>query len=221
MLAVASRYPGATVRLQADTVSAMLVDGTEVEFRPIGPDDKPLLERGMAKLSPASRRLRFMSSVDNLSRSQLAYLTEIDHQAHLAWGALVAGEPVAVARIIRHPDESASAEIAITVVDEWQRRGVGKLLVRLLAEVGRSLGVERFDFEALAENQGIVRLLGGFGAVHSLSEGVVSGSLPVAAIEPAMFSGGELLELAQIARRRDAAGRTRPVNLPGSASSGE
>jgi GNAT superfamily N-acetyltransferase len=188
------------VRLPADTVGAMLTDGTEVEFRPIGPDDKALLERGMAKLSPASRRLRFMSSIDNLSRSQLAYLTEIDHQTHLAWGALVAGEPVAVARLIRRSDASASAEIAITVVDDWQRRGVGELLIRLMAEIARSLGVERFDFEALAENEGILRLLGGLGAVHALSEGVVSGSLAVAGIEPAMFTSGNLLELAESAR---------------------
>ena len=209
------------MRLPADTVSAMLTDGTEVEFRPIGPDDKHLLERGMAKLSPASRRLRFMSSIDNLSRSQLAYLTEIDHQTHLAWGALVAGEPVAVARLIRRSDASASAEIAITVVDDWQRRGVGELLVRLMAEIGRSIGVERFDFEALAENKGILHLLGGLGADHALSEGVVSGSLAVAGIEPAMFTGGNLLELAESARHPGTDRRTRTVSLPGPGSSGE
>ena len=204
--------------LQTGTVSAVLADGAEVEFRPVGPDDKPLLERGMANLSPASRRLRFMSSVDNLSRSQLAYLTEIDHRSHLAWGALAAGEPVAVARLIRRPD-SPSAEIAITVVDDWQGRGVGRLLVRLLAEIGRSVGIETFDFEALPENQGIVRLLGGFGAVHSLSEGVVSGSLPIATIEPATFFGGDLLELADDARQSGET--TRTVKLSGPGSGGE
>ena len=208
------------MRRPADTVSAVLTDGTEVQFRPIGSDDKPLLERGMAKLSPASRRLRFMSSIDNLSRSQLAYLTEIDHQTHLAWGALVAGEPVAVARLIRRSDASASAEIAITVVDDWQRRGVGELLIRLMAEIGRSLGVERFDFEALAENKGILRLLGGLGAVHALSGGVASGSLPVAGIEPATFNGGNILELAESARHPGADRRTQ-VSLPGPGSSGE
>ena len=205
--------------LPTGTVSAVLADGAEVEFRPVGPDDKPLLERGMANLSPASRRLRFMSSVDNLSRSQLAYLTEIDHRSHLAWGALAAGEPVAVARLIRRSDVSPSAEIAITVVDDWQGRGVGTLLVRLLAEIGRSLGIETFDFEALPENQGIVRLLGGFGAVHSLSEGVVSGALPIATIEPATFFGGDLLELADDARRSGET--TRPVKLSGPVSGGE
>jgi GNAT superfamily N-acetyltransferase len=209
------------VRPRADTVRAVLADGTEVEFRPIGPDDKPLLERGMAKLSPASRRLRFMSSIDNLSRSQLAYLTEIDHQTHLAWGALVAGEPVAVARLIRRSDASASAEIAITVVDDWQRRGIGELLVRLLAELGRSLGIERFDFEALAENQGILRLLGGLGAIHGLSEGVVSGSLAVAGIEPALFIRGNPLDLAEGARHPGTDRKARTVSLPGPASSEE
>ena len=72
--------------LQDSAVTAVLADGTEVELRPVGPDDKPLLEQGMAMLSPASRRLRFMSPIENLSRSQLAYLTEIDHESHLAWG---------------------------------------------------------------------------------------------------------------------------------------
>ena len=89
-------------------VSAVLADGTEVDFRPIGPDDKPLLEQGMARLSPASRRLRFMSPVENLSRAQLAYLTEIDHNRHVAWGAMVAGAPVAVGRLVRLADSPAS-----------------------------------------------------------------------------------------------------------------
>ena len=182
-------------------VTTLLTDGTEVVLRPIGPDDKSLLEQGMAKLSATSRRLRFMSSIENLSKSQLAYLTEIDHHHHLAWGAMVSGQPVAVGRLVRLADPTESAEIAITVLDEWQGRGLGKLLVRLLAEIGRSVGIERVVFEALAENEGIVRLLSRFGAIYDLDEGVVTGSLEIGAIEAVPILAGDLLELAAAVRR--------------------
>ena len=188
------------MKLQDAVVTSVLADGTEVDFRPVGPDDKPLLEQGMAMLSPASRRLRFMTSIENLSRSQLAYLTEIDHQSHLAWGAMVGGRPVAVGRLVRLPDLPATAEIALTVVDDWHGRGIGKLLVRLLAEIARSLGIERFAFEALPENERIVRLFDRFGATHELSDGVVSGSFEIGSIEPVSLEGGDLLELATAAR---------------------
>ncbi|MEX0698158.1 MAG: N-acetyltransferase, partial [Acidimicrobiia bacterium] len=76
-----------------------------VALRPVEPDDKPLLEAGMARLSPTSRRLRFMAPVDTLTRAQLAYLTEIDHHNHVAWGVLVDDQPVAVARMVRLTDD--------------------------------------------------------------------------------------------------------------------
>jgi RimJ/RimL family protein N-acetyltransferase len=189
------------LELQDAAVTAALADGTEVELRPVGPDDKPLLEQGMAMLSPASRRLRFMSPIENLSRSQLAYLTEIDHESHLAWGVTAGGQPVAVGRLVRLAASPEVAEIAITVVDEWQRRGIGQILVRVLAEIGRSVDIERFAFEALPENEGIVRLLGRFGATHEFGEGIVSGSLEIALIDPVPFLSGNILELATAARR--------------------
>jgi GNAT superfamily N-acetyltransferase len=201
MLAVASTEQGAAMKLQNTAVTAVLADGTEVDLRPVGPDDKPLLEEGMALLSPNSRRLRFMSPIENLSRSQLAYLTEIDHDSHLAWGATVAGLPVAVGRLVRLTEFPHIAEIALTVVDNWQGRGVGKLLVRVLAEIGRSVGIELFVFEALPENEGIVRLLGRLGATHAYRDGIVSGSLEIASIEPVAFLKGNILELATAARR--------------------
>lgn len=184
----------------AGSVTALLNDGTEVELRPIGPEDKELLQKGMALLSPDSRRLRFMAPIENLSRSQLAYLTELDHHWHLAWGVTVAGQPVAVGRLVRMPGSGEAAEIALTVLDDWQGKGLGKLLVRVLAEVGRSVGIERIVFEALPDNTRIVQLLKSFGATHRLDQGVVTGSFEIASIEPALVAGGRLLELAEVAR---------------------
>lgn len=185
----------------AATIGARLANGTEVELRPVVPEDKPLLEQGMTLLSPASRRLRFLSAVDHLSPAQLDYLTDVDHQSHVAWGVLWHGNPVALGRLVRLPERPDAAELAVTVVDRWQRQGLGHLLVTVLAEVARAVGIEHVVFEALAENQGILRLLRPFGATHSISEGIVTGEFDVAAVPAPIGITGDLLALAADARR--------------------
>lgn len=181
--------------------TARLADGTVVSLRPIGPDDKPLLEEGMSQLSDTSRRFRFMAPIARLSRSQLAYLTEIDHSAHIAWGALVDDRPVAIGRIVRLDEDLETAELAITVVDDWQRRGLGSVLVRILAELGRSLGLRRFTYVALPENRGITALLAGFGAEQELVDGIITGTFDIGDIDPPDLIAGDLGELATAARR--------------------
>ncbi|MGQ0847831.1 MAG: GNAT family N-acetyltransferase [Actinomycetota bacterium] len=166
-------------------LTTRLDDGTEIVLRPVGPDDKQLLEEGMARLSPESRRLRFLAPIDQLSRSQLAYLTEVDQQNHIAWGALVDGAPVAIARLVRLAEPSTDAELAVTVVDGWQRRGLGSLLVRLMVALARPVGIERIVFTALPENRAIILLFQGLGAVIEVEDGLVSGTLTLAAPLPA------------------------------------
>lgn len=183
-------------------VKTRLADGTEVLLRPISPDDKPLLEEGMSRLSPDSRRLRFMAPVETLSRAQLTYLTEIDHRHHLAWGVLRGDEPVAVGRAVRLHDDPTAAEVAITVVDEYQRRGIGRLLIELLAEVSRRLGIERFTFEALPENDAMLSLLRSYGADYHLGEGVVAGQLDLRSIPAPALSMGEVEALTLRAQAR-------------------
>jgi RimJ/RimL family protein N-acetyltransferase len=169
-----------------------LGDGTLVSLRPIGPDDKPLLEEGMARLSPQSKRLRFMAPVESLSRAQLVYLTEIDHRDHIAWGVLHDEQPVAVARIVRIHDDPKSAELAVTVIDDFQRRGIARLLITVMAELARNLGIERFVFEALPENDALLALLRGFGASYEMTGGVVSGSVSVNRIPAPVLEGDPL-----------------------------
>jgi RimJ/RimL family protein N-acetyltransferase len=180
-----------------------LRDGTKVSLRPVRPDDKALLEEGMSRLSPQSRRLRFMAPVEALTRAQLAYLTEIDHRDHVAWGVLCDEQPVGVARFVRLPDNPGAAELAVTVLDEFQRRGVATLLVSVLAELARDLGIERFVFEALPENEALLKLLSGLGAEYEMTEGVISGSVGLAGI-PDPVVQGDPLTLGQIAQQRSA-----------------
>jgi len=158
-------------------IETELSDGTPLLIRQIGPDDKRLLVAGMRRLSERSRRQRFLTPTEQLSRAQLSYLTEIDQRDHQAWGALIDGEPVAIGRFVRtHDDE---AEVALTVIDEWQKRGLGTMLLRLLAEEAERVGIKRFTFVYLPENVAIAQLLAKFGTVGRLEDGLLTASLPV------------------------------------------
>ncbi len=160
-----------------------LRDGASIRVRPIGPGDKPQLQRGFERLSGDSVYKRFLSPLTELRPMDLIYLTEVDHHDHEALIAFdeQTGEPVGVARYVRSATDPAAAEFAITVVDDWQRRGVGTELIRRLSDRARQEGVKRFTAVLLAENhemRGLLEKLGGFrlrGGVSSVID--VEGSL--------------------------------------------
>jgi GNAT superfamily N-acetyltransferase len=141
----------------------VLDDGTRVRFRPIRPDDKERLAAGLARLSPASRYLRFFRNVDHFTADQLRYLTEVDFVDHYAWIADLPdlpGEPgVGVARWIRLRDAPREAEAAVTVVDEMQGRGIGTALLWVLGRSALERGVDAFRVAVLGDNHPMLHLL--------------------------------------------------------------
>jgi RimJ/RimL family protein N-acetyltransferase len=143
-----------------------LRDGAVVVVREVRPGDAALLADGFARLSEESRRLRFLSAKERLTAAELRYFTEVDHHDHEALGALdeTDGRGLGVARYIRHPDDPEAAEVAVTVVDEWQRRGLGTELLTRLIDRAREEGVRRFTALVSADNDATIGLLQGVGA---------------------------------------------------------
>jgi GNAT superfamily N-acetyltransferase len=139
--------------------SVVLDDGTKVHLRLIRPDDKDLMLRAWERLSPESRYRRFFAAKTGLTDAELRYLTEVDHVDHVAIGATRKrrGKPEAlgVARCIRFPDRPTVADVAITVVDDAQRKGLGRILLSRLIAAARERGIERFSCDVLAENDGM------------------------------------------------------------------
>jgi GNAT superfamily N-acetyltransferase len=141
--------------------SVVLRDGSVVLIRQVQSGDAPLLAEGFARLSAESRRLRFLMSKSNLTPAELRYFTEIDHHDHEALGALnpVDGRGLGVARYIRHAEDPAGAEVAVTVIDEWQRRGLGTELLNRLADRARQEGICHFTALVSSDNAGVQGLL--------------------------------------------------------------
>jgi RimJ/RimL family protein N-acetyltransferase len=135
------------------------VDGVPFIVRPIQPDDKAALLEAFQRLSQESVYKRFLSPLKRLTESELAYLTELDHRSHEALVAVAdTGEMIGVTRCVRQKEDPTRAEVAVTVVDDWQQRGVGTALLGLLARRAREEGVQSFTGVCLARNQEMLQL---------------------------------------------------------------
>lgn len=145
-----------------------LRDGTRVLIRPMDTGDRELVRAGFERLSPESRYRRFLTPMPTLTDRQLAYLTDVDHHDHEAIVALDAetGEGVGVARYVRDADRPERAEAAVTVIDDWQGRGLGTLLLELLAVRAREEGIGLFTALMLASNDEMMELLESLGPVR-------------------------------------------------------
>jgi RimJ/RimL family protein N-acetyltransferase len=148
-----------------------LRDGAEVLIRPVAPGDRDMLASASERLSDASRYSRFLAPTTRLTEPMLDYLTLVDHHDHEALVALDAatGEGVGVARFVRDGAAADRAEAAVTVIDEWQGRGLGTLLLELLAARACDEGVTRFSALVLGTNTAMIELLRQLGPVRVLA----------------------------------------------------
>lgn len=166
---------------------ATLRDGTSVELRLLRPEDKRLLIDGLRRMSPESRFFRFFAHRDHLNPRELAYLTELDHENHVAIGAKTidaSGTEIGlgVARFIRlePPD---IAEAAVTVIDDAQGKGLGRLLFEKLVGAAHERGVRVFRFDVLAENEAMLKLVEHLfpGSSPRFEDGIVTIDCPLPA----------------------------------------
>ncbi len=151
-------------------VSHVLADGTRVTLRPLFPEDREGLRRAFLETSPKTRYLRFLGVVGDLSEAMLRYLTDVDQVNHVAIVATTTTDDLkeerglGVARFIRVEGEPDVAEAAVTVVDAMQKRGLGTLLVRELAEAAKLRGIKRLRADVLADNESMRAILDAAGA---------------------------------------------------------
>lgn len=160
-----------------------LPDGRIVHLRAIRPDDREKLREGFFKLSKTSVRNRFFSVKRDLTPAELSYFTEVDFLHHVALVAeLQVGSdriPAGVGRFVQNQDQPDHSEMAITIIDELQGQGIGRILLLRLVDCARELGVRHLDATVLAQNTRVTRLLRKTGLpLHSsLDEGIRTLSL--------------------------------------------
>ena len=141
-------------------------DGETIRMRPIRPEDALLEQEFVKALSPESRYFRFMSSLRELTATQLARLTQIDYDREMAFIAEIEKNgsklELGVARYAINPD-GTSCEFAIVIADDWHGRGLARRLMGALIDCARSNGLVAINGDILAENSNMLRFVTGLG----------------------------------------------------------
>lgn len=156
---------------EADVV---LSDGRTVHLRPIRPSDAPALAAFHDSLSEQTVYYRFFAPYPHLSARDLERFTQVDYVDRMAFVAFEKGRLVGLGQY--EPVKPGTAELAFTVSDDQQGRGLGSVLLEHLALAARDSGLERFVAEVLPDNR---RMLGtfveaGYRPTQHVADGVVS-----------------------------------------------
>lgn len=141
-----------------------LPDGTGLWVWPLLSTDRRALAAEFKELSPESARRRFLGPVMHLTEAMLQHLVDdvdgVDHVALVVMGETESHDvvPVAIGRIVRYPDQPDAADLAVTVKDDWQGRGVASVLVPMLV-AHRPPGVTRLLTEVSVDNPASLSML--------------------------------------------------------------
>jgi GNAT superfamily N-acetyltransferase len=166
-----------------------LKDGSYATLRLLRPEDRELLKQGFDRLSTESKYTRFLGLKRRLTERDLDYLCDVDHQSHIAIGAVAAdGETgMGVARCVRLDEEEDIAEAAVTVIDACQGKGLGHILLDRLVRAAVERGIRRFRNTVFAENTAMLALIRDMGEAN-----VIERDGPVVTIDAQLPTAEEL-----------------------------
>jgi len=142
-------------RPECYSATETLQDGQRVEIRALSPEDREALEAAVDRVSPLSLYRRFFAVKTFFTEKEAQFFVDVDFKKHVALVAVIdeGGRPVIVGggRYVLVANEKA--EVAFTVIDTCQGKGLGTILLKHLITIARSAGVRQFVAEVLSENR--------------------------------------------------------------------
>ena len=147
------------------TANERLRDGTGIEIRALRREDEADMLAAVSRTGAESLQRRFFTMKRHFSEKELAYFLEIDFRSHVA---IVATTDEAGHKIIAGGGryvvfEPGRAEMAWVVIDAWQGRGIGSLLMRHLVGIAGEAGLKELTAEVLPQNAPMLKVFGKFG----------------------------------------------------------
>jgi acetate---CoA ligase (ADP-forming) len=198
--------PGYPADWEQDSV---LKDGGTVRIRPIAPQDADGLQDLVKGMSTESSYFRFFRVKRELTAEELQEFTNLDYSRRMAFIALIDGRIAGVGRYNVIENDPARAEVAFTVTDGLQGRGIGTLLLFRLTAFARTHGITGFRAFLLADNHAMMRVFrnAGFSLAREIDEGVYTVDFPTLESDAVLEAEGE-------AERRATAASLMPIFYP-------
>jgi ribosomal protein S18 acetylase RimI-like enzyme len=143
----------------------LLRDGSQIEIRALRREDEAEMLAAVGKTSAQSLQRRFFAMKRHFSDKERNFFLNIDFKTHVALVALAeeASRKVIVGGGRYIVFEPGRAEMAFVVVDAWQGRGIGSILMRHLVKIANGAGLRELTAEVLPENAAMLKVFGKFG----------------------------------------------------------
>lgn len=176
-------------------------DGTLLLLRPVLPGDSERTVHGHIYFSSDTLYRRFMTP--RLPTPALMhYLSEVDYVDHFVWVVTDGSDPVADARFVRDENDPTVAEIAFTVADAYQGRGIGTYLISALSIAAEVGGIEKFSARMLSDNGPMRAIMDRYGAVWQREDiGVITTVIDVPHPRHLPFGRDEAEQIRRVARQ--------------------
>jgi RimJ/RimL family protein N-acetyltransferase len=141
-------------------VTETLVDGREVAIRAQRPGDREALHAAVRRASRETLYHRFLAAKRELTEKEEHFFLDVDFvtQVALVAEARENGLAVIVGGCRYMVIEPGRAEVAFSVIDDYQGRGLGTVLMRHITAVGREAGLEELVAEVLADNEPMLKV---------------------------------------------------------------
>jgi GNAT superfamily N-acetyltransferase len=174
------------------TVNVTLKDRSHVLIRALRSSDRQLVADFFRSLSPQSIRYRVFAAKSTLTEAELTYLVELDFISHVGLVAVIveggSERVIGVGRYCRIPlshsrSSPPAAELALTVLDEYQGHGIGTLLLEHLARIARDSGIVELEADVMIGNTKMMQVFSDSGFVihQSLEDGIFHVRFPTTA----------------------------------------
>ncbi|TFV73596.1 GNAT family N-acetyltransferase [Bradyrhizobium frederickii] len=147
------------------SASEHLRDGNLIEVRALRPDDEAGMLAALEATGAQSLQRRFFTTKRHFSDKERSFFMNADFKSHVALVAVAdaAGKSAIVAGGRYIVFEPGRAEMAFVVIDAWQRRGVGSLLMRHLVKLARGAELRQLTAEVLPDNAPMLSVFRKFG----------------------------------------------------------
>jgi GNAT superfamily N-acetyltransferase len=152
---------GPMIERASYSATEVLRDGRTIEIRSLKPQDRDALVSAIDRSSPQSIFRRFLGARHHFTEQEISYFVNVDFVGHVALVALADenGRAVVIGggRYIVMP-QTAGAEVAFDVIDQYQGQGIGTALMRHLVILARDAGLKELVADVLSSNTPMLKV---------------------------------------------------------------